>query len=123
MNIFDSGASAAKVEIAQQDLLIAGEGLAAIEDGIALRVRTATYYATASWSELQRTNAALDFAAERERNAAVAYENELITRQEALLAQIGLLAAELERSVTLYAFEMALTAIEHLAGVTLSEDL
>ena len=123
MNIFDTGASAAKLEMAQQDLLIAADGLAAIEDGITLRVRTAAYHATASWSELQRTRADLDLAAEREKNAAVAYENELITRQEALLAQIGLLAAELEHSVARYAFEMALTEIEHLAGVTLAEDM
>ena len=122
VNLFDSGAAAAKVDQAEQDLLIAGEGLSALEEGVELQTRTAIYKTEAAWAEIKRTGAALDFVAEREGNAAVGYENGLITRREALLAKIGLLATELEHSVAKYAYEMALTEIEELIGKVLVED-
>lgn len=122
MNVFDSGTAASKVEQAETDLLIAGEGLAALEDGIQLQVRTAIYSVDAAWSELHQTKAGLDLAAEKERNASVAYENELITRREALAAQIGLMASELAYYVAGYAFEMTLTEVEGLTGISIPGD-
>jgi outer membrane protein len=122
MSILDSGKSASRIDQAQRNIEIAVEGLAALEQGIEYTVRSMVEGVRSGWYETGSTAAELELSREQERNAKVSYENELITRQEYLGAQIAALSSELANLAAAYAFETALTELESLAGITLVTD-
>ncbi len=116
LTLFDSGASASRVEQAEHNLEIARRGLEALEEGFELQVRRSVEAIRSGWHEINRSAANLDLAREIERNASVSVENELISRAEFLGARLAALAAELDFERARFLYEMSLTELEAAVG-------
>jgi outer membrane protein len=91
------------------------ELLASIEVQVTRLIETAVGVAAG----LEEKRASVTLAIEREKNARVSFENELITREQHLGARVLRLIAELEAAVAGYAVESALLDLEHLSGGSL----
>lgn len=83
---------------------------------VEVRVTQLVEAAVGADSQLTLKQAQVDLAMEREKNARVTYENELITREQYLGAQVLRLTAELEALVAGYAIESALLDLKHVSG-------
>ncbi len=118
--LFDSGASSSRVKQAEIALVIAKEGLRGLELGLEIQVRSLIETVMIDWSDVHRVAAELDLVKEIERNASVSFDNELITRAEALSAKLAALAAELEYELALFRYETALTELEILVSMSLA---
>jgi outer membrane protein len=114
--LFDSGASSSRIEQAEAALEAAKQGLYGLELSLELQVRSLIEAVRIGWSDIQKATAELDLANEIERNAAVSFDNELITRAEALSAKLASLAVELERELALFTYETAVTELENLVS-------
>jgi len=113
-NLFDSGASESKIEQARTSLETARQGLHGFETQLELHVRSCVETVKTSWAEMVQAEAELMLAEEMARNAAVSYENELITRAELQGARLARLAAELSCLRALYVYQTALIELETL---------
>jgi outer membrane protein TolC len=119
--LFDSGESRRSVTIAEHDLSLASEGLEEFDRGLSVRVRELAENVRTAAYQVELETAESELAAEQARNARVSYENELITREEALAAEIGEKAAALELLVARYGLEFALIELERLCGCGIEE--
>jgi len=91
------------------------EVLASLEVQVIRLIETAV----GATARLEQKRAAVTLATEREKNARVSFENELITREQYRGAQVLRLTAELEAAVAGYAVESALLDLEHRMGESL----
>jgi outer membrane protein TolC len=114
MTVFDSGQAAAKAAQAEAQAAQALRGAAETERGIPLAVRRAVESARAARAALAEKDDALALALEREKNARISRENELLTRKEELGARAARLNAELEAAMARYTLGKALLDLERL---------
>ena len=83
---------------------------------IRLQTRQAVEALRLRWAELQEAKAAVAEAAEEEKNASQAFEQELLIREQWGAIRIALLLKLLARSEAEYSYERALYELEILAG-------
>lgn len=116
--LFDSGASKSRIAQAQASLETAVQALKGLELTIEIRVRTLIEAVRNAWADLARVAAALESVEELKRNAAVSFENELITRAELEGSELALLAAQVEHEFALFGYESSLIELETFIGKT-----
>ncbi|TVQ26423.1 MAG: TolC family protein [Spirochaetaceae bacterium] len=115
-SVFDGGAQAARVRQAEGDLAQAVSGLTDAEDGLRIEVSERIEAVRVAAAELAEAKAGLRLAEERRNNAEVSFENELITREDVLMARIGATIATLEVSAAAFQLEQARTGLDALTG-------
>ena len=115
-NLFDAGASWAKIREAGRDVEGAALGIAQLEKAIGARVRTAVQQARQKRAAVEEARAKAALAEEQAKNARVSFENELATREEMNRAALGLLSARLAEAAAQHDLEAALEDIEYLTG-------
>ena len=115
-SIFDGGAQAARVRQAEGDLAQAASGLTDAEDGLRIQVSERIEAFRVAAAELSEAEAGLRLAEERRNNAEVSFENDLITREDVLMARIGATIATLELSAAAFQLEQARTGLDALTG-------
>ncbi len=113
---FDGGASAARIAAAAARARQAAIGLSALEDSVSLQVRRALETLRVNHARLLEAEAKLAFEEEREKNARVSFENELITRGERRGARVLLLTARFEAAYAAFDYERSLIELEALVG-------
>lgn len=106
-------AAAREAEVAAQTAAV---GVRELESSLRSSVQGALEQAIAAASTVEQKQASLDLAEERAKNARVSYENDLITREQALGAEVLALTAQLEVLSAGYAVESALLDLEFLVG-------
>jgi outer membrane protein len=114
---FDSGASRARISAASSDREAAAAALLQAEKLVRLSVRKAVETAVNAGAALAERRAKLALAEETAKNARVSFENDVATRGEARLAEVGRLAAALDLESAGAALEDAIGEIEYLTGV------
>ena len=114
--LFDSGYSASRVKQAEITLEKVKQGLRGFELGLELQIRSSIEAVHVAFSDMEDKAAKLDLANEIERNASVSFNNDLITRAEALGAKLAALAAELEYELARFGYETALIELESAVG-------
>ncbi len=114
--IYDGGAQRARIRRAEGDLRSARLGASDARDGVELAVTRSHESVIAAEAELADAEAKLEYAAEQRRNAEVSYENDLITREELLLARLRESFSHIERDTAAFSLENALTELESLTG-------
>ncbi len=118
--IFDGGAQRSRIRQAEGDLRSARLGASDARDGIELQTTRAHESLIAAEAELAEAETSLEYTAEQRRNAEVSYDNDLITREELLLARLQESFARIERDAAAFSLENALTELESLTGVILN---
>jgi len=116
VKLYDGGEAESRLGQARAEAEAAGAVRQQAEKFLRLRVRQAVQEARLAALEVQERHARLAAAAERWRNALSAYENQLLTRSELAAAQAARGAAALEQLAAGYRLELALAALERLAG-------
>ena len=116
ISVFDGGASAARIAAAEARARQASRGLAALENGISLQVRRALETLRVNHARLQEAEAKLAFEEERDKNARVSFENELITRGDRRGARVLYLTAQFEEAYSAFEYERSLIELEALVG-------
>jgi outer membrane protein TolC len=114
---FDAGASRALISAASSDIEAAAAALSQAEKLVRLSVRKAVEAARKAGAGLVERRAKLALAEETAKNARVSFENDVATRGEARLAEVGRLAAALDLESAGAALEDAIGEIEYLTGV------
>jgi outer membrane protein len=114
---FDSGESRARISATSSDREAAAAALSQAEKLLRLSVRRAVETARNAAAALDERRAKLALAVETAKNARVSFENDVATRGEARLAEIGRLAAVLELESAGAALEDAIGEIEYCTGV------
>jgi len=114
---FDSGSSRARIDAASSDVEAAAAALSQAERLGRLSVRRAVETARNAAAALDERRARLALAEETAKNARVSFENDVATRGEARLAEVGRLAAALDLASAGAALEDAIGEIEYLSGV------
>jgi outer membrane protein TolC len=115
-NLFDAGASWAKIREAGRDVEGAALGAALLEKSVAASVRTAMQRAREKGAAVEEATAKAALAEEQAKNARVSFENELATREETNRAALGHLSARLVLLAAQHDLETALEEIELLIG-------
>ncbi len=115
-NLFDAGASWARIREAGRDVEGAALGIAGLEKAIGARVRAAVQQAREKSAAVEEAKAKAALAEEQAKNARVSFENELATREEMNRAALGFLSARLAVAAARHALEAALEDIEYLTG-------
>lgn len=118
--IFDGGAQRARIRQAEGDLQSARLGASDARDGVELAVIRAHESLIAAEAELAEAEARLEYTSEQRRNAEVSYDNDLITREELLLARLQESFSRIERDAAAFSLENALTELEALTGEILT---
>ena len=114
VTLWDSLQSRHKTEQARDTAAIATTGLEQLQRSMGLSARSALEDARTAHARMAEVQARLDYVEEQTRNAAVSYENELITRGELRGAQVLLHATQIEELTAQFAFEKALIELEYL---------
>jgi outer membrane protein TolC len=114
--LFDGGESGGRLEQARAEAEAAAAAGSQAEKLLRLRVRQAVQEARLAELELLERQARLAAAEERRRNAFSAYEGGLLGRADFQAALAGRLSAELELLSVRCRLELALAALERLAG-------
>jgi outer membrane protein TolC len=114
---FDSGESRARISATSSDREAAAAALSQAEKLLRLSVRRAVETARNAAAALDERRAKLALAEETAKNAQVSFENDVATRSEARLAEVGRLAAVLELESAGAALEDAIGEIEYCTGV------
>jgi outer membrane protein TolC len=114
---FDSGASRARIRAASSDREAAAAALSQAQMLVRLSVRRAVETARNAAAAIDERRAKLALAEETAKNARVSFENDVATRGEARLAEVGRLAAALDLESAGAALEDAIGEIEYLTGV------
>ncbi len=115
-NLFDAGASWAKIREAGRDVEGAALGIALLEKSIAARVRAAVQQARERSAAVEEAKAKAALAEELAKNARISFENELATREEMNRAALGHLTTRLALAAAQHGLEAALEEIELLIG-------
>lgn len=115
-NLFDAGASWAKIREAGRDVEGAALGAALLEKTVAASVRTAMQRAREKSAAVEEATAKAALSEEQAKNARVSFENELATREETNRAALGHLSARLALLAAQHDLETALEEIELLIG-------
>ena len=116
VKLYDGGEAESRLGQARAEAEAAGAVRQQAGKFLRLRVRQAVQEARLAALEVQERKARLAAAEERWRNARSAYENQLLTRSELAAAQAARGAAALEQLSAGYRLELALAALERLAG-------
>lgn len=114
--IFDGGAQDARIRQAEGDLESARLGVSDTRDGVQMEVRSAREAVISAEAELRDTQAQLEYVAEQRRNAEVSYENDIITREDMLLARLQEATARIDRNSAAFRLENARTRLNSLTG-------
>jgi outer membrane protein TolC len=114
--IFDGRASAGRRDVAEAQLAQARSALTEFSESISLRIRAAVERYLVAQATLLEASARLAAAEEEARVARVSFDNELITRSDALGARLGVLEAQLATIGARMEGARALAEIEYLAG-------
>ena len=115
-SIFDGGAQAARIRQAEGDLGRARLGLDDARDGIEVAVRRGYESARSAEAEYEQARAEYEYVAEQRRNAEVSFENDLITREEMLMARLQETFSGIERDAAAFNLERAISELEALTG-------
>ena len=121
LELFDSGLTRAKLEQSDIDLQIAAVGSESFDRGIGVNIRREIDAIRTAQYELSYSRAKLDLALEQERNATVSFENEIITREELLLARLGSLLASLEHLSKSYLIDRGVSSLERATYLDLRD--
>ena len=116
---FDSGASRARIGAATADHASAAAAVTQAEKLARLALRSAVQSARGAGALIAERRARLALAEETARNARVSFENDVASREQARLAEIGRLAAALELEAEGAALGDAIGEIEYCTGVPL----
>jgi len=114
---YDAGSSRARLDAASDDREAAAAALEGARKLARLSVRKAVETARVAGAAAAERRAKLALAEETAKNARVSFENGVATREQARLAEIGRLAAAIERESTGAALEDAIAEIEYCTGV------
>lgn len=115
VDLFDAGASAAKIEEARSQRDAAAAALRGAETSARLSARRAVQAAREAEAALRKSEAHALWTAEVLKNARSSAENQLASRQELNSAAIQDAAARLDLLSARYAFEEALADLDRLA--------
>jgi len=116
---WDWGKRDAAVREASLNAQIATVGREEVLASLEIQVIRLMETAVGAAARLEEARASLTLATEREKNARVSFENEVITREQYRGAQVLRLTVELEAAVAGFAVESALLDLEHLMGESL----
>ena len=111
--IFDGGARSARTDAARIQKDQAELGYESLYASLGLEISRAFESSASAHRRFLNASAKLDYVEEQEKNARVSFENELITREQLLGAQILLLTTRLEKLATAFEGEMAEADLEH----------
>ncbi len=114
---FDGFKADARVKSAYEKVLQAQAGMELLKQGLTVQVQQSVETVTNALSGVASKQAALALADERNRNAQVAFKNELATREDSQGAQLGELVAEIDDWAAKFQFELSLIDLEFLTGV------
>lgn len=114
LGLYDGGEAEAALAQARAQAEMARRGLAEYDRSVSLSVRRAVEAARTARALLEEKEAALAYALEREKNARVSRENDLLTEKDERAAIAARLAAELERQMALLELGRALIDLEAL---------
>jgi outer membrane protein TolC len=117
--LFDSLRSHWGIHGAEKNVEIARMALGMFEKALALQVRQGIQKHREAYFLLLEKEAALELAEEKFKNAAVSYENEMITRGEEKEARLLLASSRLSCFLASYRLEIALIEMEYLVGRSL----
>lgn len=115
--VFDGGAKSASLQAAQAVEQQLSAGIAQLEEAKVFQLRQYREAVLRAQGQRDLAVARRELAVERARNAAVSFENDLITRTEARGAEILQLMAELEEERARFELESALVDLAHISGL------
>ncbi|GAB6088525.1 TolC family protein [Spirochaeta dissipatitropha] len=115
--IYDGGAKSASLQAARAVEQQVSAGIAQLEEAKAFQLRQYREAVLRARGQRDLAAARRELAVERARNAAVSFENDLITRTEARGAEILQLMAELEEERTRFELESALVDLAYISGL------
>ena len=116
MGVFDSMASARRVQQAEKDLEMAGVGVTQTEKMVRLDVRKAVDAAVRADAQAKEKQAAAELAEERLRNARLSLDTGAISRDDFHGAEIMAGTAELDLQLALFTREEALADLARLTA-------
>ena len=122
LDAFDFGRSASRLLSAELDVNLAETGLDAFDESITLIIRRSIDAVRTAYFTMEHARANVELATEQRRIALVSFENEMITRETMLAADIGLYSAELELLTASFEFDTTFSLLELLSGTTLAEN-
>ncbi|MBN2551682.1 MAG: TolC family protein, partial [Spirochaetales bacterium] len=115
-SLFDSGRSAHQMRQAQESLEASRIAVDLVSKRIRLETRRAVEALRLRWAELQEAESALLQAREEAKNAGLAFQQQLATREQWGTARIALLQRELSLLEREYSFELSLYTLESIVG-------
>ena len=118
VTLFDSLASVWSLKQAQAQSTEAAEGAAELARGMRIQVRRLVDAARTNAALVVQRQAEAEYAAEQARNAAVSYENEIITRGEERGARLQAVVARLTLLLARLQTEYAILDLELLSGAS-----
>jgi outer membrane protein TolC len=119
MNLFDGGAQLAKTGQAEERVRQATLGLSMIDQSLPTQVQRALEAARSGAAALADKQAAMEFAAERDKNAQAAFANDMATREDSQGARIAWLMARLDLLNARFQQLSALADLEYLTRLDL----
>ena len=120
MSVFDGLASSARIGQAQKDAEMATAGLSQTEKLVRVKMRSAVDAAVRADAAVRQKQAAAAYAAERQKNARVSFENGVASQDDSRGSDIMEGIAQLDLLLALYTREEALADIERMTGETLA---
>ena len=114
--LFDAGRSRYQLERAAEALGASRLAIDLLRKQIRLQTRQAVEALQRGWAELQEAKAAVARAEEEEKNTSLAFEQELLTRDQRGMSRIALMLGRLTLLEREFSFELALYELESLAG-------
>jgi outer membrane protein TolC len=120
MSVFDGLAFSARIGQAQKDAEMAAAGISQTEKLVRVQVRSAVDAAVRADAAVRQKQAAAAYAAERQKNARVSFENGVASQDDSRGSDILEGSAELDLLLALYTREEALADIERITGERLA---
>lgn len=111
-SIIDGGKRAARTQSARIQAEQARIAYGGLQDSLSLQLSRAYEASWASWLAYQQASSTLDYVEERVKNAQVSFENQLITREDSLGAQILRVTSRLEKLAAAFNAELARADLE-----------
>lgn len=116
VKLYDGGQARARVTESRSDLALATLGAAQAEKLLRLGIRQGVQEARLAAGELAELESRLEAVTEQHRNARLAYENTLITREELRSALLALDRVRLGQLATRQRLQLALAQLERMSG-------
>ncbi len=121
LKIFDSGETKYEIERAKKSVQSAVTGIESYKQLVTINLRKTIQELTTNYYSIREKEALLKEARETEKNAAVSYKNELITREQMGKAKILLISNELEYLLSQFNYEESLNNLEYLVNQNLRQ--